>query len=620
MCGISGIIDFNTPISLNELTKLNSTIKHRGPDAYGVKIIDTHIGLGHNRLSIIDLSEAGKQPMADINEKVWITFNGEIYNYQTLRNELVQLGYQFKSNSDTEVIVNLYLHYGINFIGMLNGIFAFSIYDTIEKVVYIVRDHIGIKPLYYSTINEKVIFSSEFKSFSLLDSSFKKIKHSALSEYLTYGYFPENNTIFEDIYKLEPAHYLKITARDISKTRYWKLNTDTSIIDENEAEYNIETALNHSIKMQLVSDVSVGLTLSGGLDSTYLLGKMAEYQGNKTKAFTISFSNERDESLIAQESCKFYNIESIVENFEKNESLEFVEKFYSIYDEPFVDSSAYPTILLSDVIRKNHTKVVLGGDGGDEIFAGYKRYAAVCNSYKYISPKLANTKLISTIVESELFKYKEVSRKYLSRPRVKYFNEVSFFKNDEIRQLLNPEIYDKNYDELKWIDKYWDNNMPIVANMQNIEINNYLPNSILLKVDRATMFHGVEARVPFLDVNLVEQASKIDSSLVFKNNTLKYLLKKILVKGMPKGFNIQNKKGFGASLKLVDKRYKSKYIDFIKNGNLVKDNIIMANYLEVQFNEQYYNLTKMYMLINLELWYSKWMLNMDITSKLKELL
>lgn len=317
MCGISGIIDFNTPISLNELTKLNSTIKHRGPDADGVKIIDEHIGYGHNRLSIIDLSEAGKQPMADISEKVWITFNGEIYNYQILRNELVQLGYHFKSNSDTEVLVNLYLHYGINFIGMLNGIFAFSIYDTIEKIVYIVRDHIGIKPLYYSNINEKVIFSSEFKSFPLLDSSFKKIKHSALSEYLTYGYFPENNTIFEDIYKLEPAHYLKITARDISKTRYWKLNTGASIIDENEAEYNIETALNHSIKMQLVSDVSVGLTLSGGLDSTYLLGKMAEYQGDKTKAFTISFSNERDESLIAQESCKFYNIDSIVENFEK---------------------------------------------------------------------------------------------------------------------------------------------------------------------------------------------------------------------------------------------------------------------------------------------------------------
>tara|TARA_B100000886_G_scaffold211711_1_gene146625 strand:+ start:4122 stop:6056 length:1935 start_codon:yes stop_codon:yes gene_type:complete len=580
MCGISGFIHFENSIDKKStIEKMNTTLKHRGPDSSNYwSSDDNYIYLGHTRLSIIDLSVTGNQPMISRSKRYVIVFNGEIYNHLNIRGKLSFNNW--KGTSDTETLLECINELGIfKTLELLSGMFAFAVYDTFEKNIYLCRDRIGEKPLYYYFYNNQLIFASELKALFKHTGIKKELNYNSLNLYLKYNYIPSPQSIYKNILKLEQstvATFKINNNKTISKSskKYWstknkknnfKHSTDTDLINL------LDNKITNSVGLQMNADVSTGSFLSGGIDSSLISSVMSKISDKKINTFTIGFENqEYDESRYAKNISNFLGSKHHYHLFKPQEVISIIDRLDTVYDEPFADSSQLPTILLSQFASK-YIKVALSGDGADELFGGYNRYKyikLIHNLSSKIPSKFRNP--VSKILLNIHPKFYEILYKMfnlISFGNIKYSDPVDKFY--KILRILNKDNVLEMYLELlshqgfeKKILKQKNNFIDVISHdlnlsfkdddflnsMMEFDINNYLADDILVKVDRAAMSHSLETRAPFLDKEIVDFSINLDSRFKIKNKESKWILKKILEKYLPSELYQRPKKGFGVPI------------------------------------------------------------------------
>ncbi len=558
MCGITGKIYFdkNQKVSLNELNRMTYMIKHRGPDDKGY-YINENVGLGFRRLSIIDL-KTGHQPMSNHEETIWITFNGEIYNFKELRSELRNKGYRFKTHTDTEVIVHLYQEYGEKCVDYLRGMFAFVIWDDKQKLLFGARDRFGIKPLYYYIDKEKFVWGSEIKSIKASTNIRTDISIESLDYYFTYGYMPRNKSIFSEIEKLKPGHSFLFKPYEKEQLRikkYWKINFEPDY-SKTEAYWKeaLYESLNESVKMRMVSDVPLGAFLSGGVDSSTVVSLMSLNSTNPIKTFSIGFKEEKYNELkyarLIADRYKTDHHEFIVEP----KSIDLLPKLVRAYDEPFADSSAIPTYYVSKFTR-DHVTVALSGDGGDELFAGYDKYTKMQALKKSVyNNKFTNKSLfgpLNKLIPDYLFG--KGLTYYLSKDKNNIGAYFCFWKDYERQKIFQKDIKEKlksNLSENLKLNLLTSTQADFISRMQKLDMQTYMVDDILTKVDRASMMNSLEVRVPLLDHKFAELSFKIPSELKLKGNTKKFLLKDTFKEILPPEIISHKKQGFGVPLKI----------------------------------------------------------------------
>jgi asparagine synthase (glutamine-hydrolysing) len=565
MCGIAGKAYFNKnkEIRREDLKLMTSSIAHRGPDDEGVFISrDKTVGLGSRRLAIIDLSQKGHQPMTYMN-RYTITFNGEIYNFQEEKQKLIKLGYNFNSASDTEVILALYDKYGKKCLDHLRGMFAFAIYDEIEKTIFLARDRIGKKPLKYLLDNSVLIFASELKAILTQTGVKRELDYKAIHLYLTYGYTPAPMTGFIGIKKLEPGTYMFINLRNksVERKRYWEPKfRDKLQLSEKEWCRRILDTLEEATKIRMISDVPIGAFLSGGVDSSGVVATMAGLSTKPIKTFTIAIDdNDFDETKYAGNIAKRYKTDHhiLVAKPQSTEILPFLTKQY---EEPFADASSVVSYMVSEMTRK-YVTVALNGDGGDENFAGYpNRYIRLKRDVDYdywiqnIRPTAAGAlKTMSTIFTSKTIAKASTFFEKAKLPlyqRFASYNKV--FSPDE---LLNQSVgnlhklasTENAYQIIDNCFKTFSGNDMKDAGLK-FDLLYFLPDQLLTKIDIATMAVSLEARSPLLDQKMIELAGSIPFNLKIKNGESKYILKKAFESIVPKENLYRPKVGFGIPL------------------------------------------------------------------------
>ena len=544
MCGINGF-NFNDK---ELIRKMNDRIKHRGPDDKGV-YLDTNISLGHQRLSIIDLSKKGRQPIFNEDKSFCIIFNGEIYNFQKLRKDLEERGHKFRSKTDTEVVLHLYEDYREKCLEMLNGIFAFAIWDIRQKKLFLARDRIGVKPLYYYYKDNNFIFSSEIKA--ILEHEIKKeVDLEALNHYFRLLYVPAPLTMFKNIYKLPQGHYLQLKNVGDSNScieikKYWEVNDFKEINSKDEIIGKIQELMKQSVKGQLISDRPLGIFLSGGIDSTSVLGMANEFISGKIKTFTVGFNvNDpvnkfNQDFLLARQTSKFYRTDHHELLINSRDFLDNVEKVIYHLDEPIAEATQIATFLLSKYTKKN-VAVVLGGDGGDELFGGYGRYYYSQLMDRYQKMPAFLRRRISPFLIEKIARKKDAVEKLNLPKGVERYAQFMFQKEMEVGKILNNGINQRIITKKFFQEKYF-RNMP-TKDFENyfmlVDLKTWLVDESLMRTDKMTMAHGLEQRVPVLDHYLVELAMKIPSKFkiksrkegkaIFKEAMNEYLPKHIL--------------------------------------------------------------------------------------------
>lgn len=572
MCGIVGKLSFDLdkPIDESLVRRMADKVRHRGPDGEGVYLSpDRRSGLGFRRLSIIDLSDRGSQPMTNEDGSLWIVFNGEIYNFQELRKDLEKRGHPFRSNTDTECILHLYEEKGAECLHDLRGMFAFAIWDERKQELFLARDRLGKKPLKYYHDGAQFVFASELKALFEVPGVPKEIDHEAIDEYLTYQYVPHPKTGFKNIWKLEPGHYLVVKADgSIIKKRYWNLDfTKKLTLSEHEWEERILAKLRESVRMRLTSDVPLGAHLSGGIDSSLVVALMAEEMKESVKTFSIGFGesdyNELPYARLVAERYKTDHHEFMI----KPDAIEMLAKLAYQYEEPYADSSALPTWYLSQLTKRQVT-VALNGDGGDENFAGYTRYNAMqfFELLRFVPAKrlLAETnRLAYAVTKQKIFQkgYRFLSS-YATSPVDFYLRIIDYFSQEEKNFIYTREFKEATKNS-RWCS--FINSLSLFPSLDGrgrgeggglhwldqllaIDINSYLPDDLLVKVDIASMAHGLEVRSPFLDHEFMELAAQMPSRLKMCWGAKKYLLKKIARQYLPSECVDRPKQGFGVPL------------------------------------------------------------------------
>lgn len=616
MCGLVGQVSIDKQVDSSWLANAIDSMKDRGPDEKGMWISeDKLIGLGHTRLSIIDLSRRSNQPMSSICGFIKIVFNGEIYNFNQLKNKLLKLGHRFKTNSDTEVIIECYKEWKEDFSKHLLGMFSIVLYDSRIKKVYLVRDRVGEKPLYYFFKNGNLIFSSKLNTIfenSLVD---KKLCKGALINYLNYGYTPSNKSIVNNIKKLRPGHILiyNLSDKQIKISRFWNpperdINQE---YDLNEHVKNIHDLLKKAVESQMVSDVPIGVLLSGGLDSSLVTAFASKLKPNlDTFTVTLSGFENFDESRYAKKISEFYSTNHTLIPIEEI-SIDDLNQISDFIDEPIGDSSLIPTYLISKVISKN-CKVAIGGDGSDEIFGGYKYYIRQKLHQKLFSfiPYSARS-----LVSKKAIKYLPCGLRgrnfldilgddYDSYPRQSnYFFDV-FSINLLNKKLLNFEPLEIMTKE----DKLKFENLSFFRKSMMQDFFSYLPENILLKTDRASMSQSLELRTPFLDYRLIEYVFKsLPDSLCCANKNRKVILKELGKNILPKDFNYDRKQGFSIPLSYFFS--KEDFLDNIRNVLLDDKSIFKSRFTEDLLKSLNYksfsNTERIYSLYLFELWRKK---------------
>jgi len=545
---------------------MTQTLVHRGPDDCGIYVDNGHshpldapkafIGLGHRRLSIIDLS-TGLQPIHNEDRTIWIVFNGEIYNFQDLRDGLLKRGHRFYTLTDTEVIVHLYEEYGADCVKYLKGMFSFAIWDANKQTLVLSRDRLGKKPLYYYHKNNTFIFASELKGLLAHPDFEKEIDLNSLIYYLKYGYVPDPMSIFCYTHKLPPAHILTFSYDALINRKYWNLSfeeneTISSLSESAIADQLLEKLLD-AVRMRLVSDVPLGAFLSGGIDSSITVALMAREMQSQVKTFSIGFQeseyNELPYARLIADTFKTDHHEKII----RPDDVNLIENIVNHFDEPFGDSSALPTYYLSQHASK-YVKVVLSGDGGDELFAGYDSYQANLNM-----PRLDNLpKIFLDILRNLSLRLPDgfYGKNYiynLTLPTNKRFiNYISHVSNSKHQELLSQDLISllKKQNDIFHEYSLQARNYDHLSQMQYIDMNAYLPSDILVKVDRMSMAHGLEARCPFLDHEMVGYVNSLPPKYKLNGFTRKYLLKKIANDLLPKQIIQRKKQGFAPPLAL----------------------------------------------------------------------
>jgi len=538
MCGING---FNwDDVSL--VKQMNAKISYRGPDDTGA-YSDSEITLGHNRLSIIDLSKKGHQPMTDLDGKLCITYNGEIYNYRNIRKELEKKGYKFTSNTDTEVIIYTYKEYGADCVKKFNGMFAFAIWDSEKKELFCARDRLGIKPLYYYHDQSRFIFSSEIKAILCHDLQ-KNLDRSALGSYLAYRFIPSDKTILTGIKKLQPGHTMTYSNNKLSIKRFWNISWNETKISEQDAVSKIKQLLSESVNKRLMSDVPLGAFLSGGLDSSLIVAMNSALRTDKVKTFTVGFDHESDEFAPAKKVADHLNTDHHELHLGYDKITKMLPKIVWYMDEPNSDPSMVPQYFLSEFAKKQVT-VVNTGEGADELFSGYYHYR-IGNSFN----------MVPGLVKKQIYDW------YYSPFKKKDRKVLGFSVDPALREQLNKPN-------------------ALLNNILHFDIKHELPNWQLARVDRMTMAHSMEARVPFLDHNMVQFATQLPVNLRQRGIDGKYILKKMALDYLPKNIVTRKKQGFTTPLH----SWLKSEIEPIAEDMLLNRDIISKDYVKKLINK-----------------------------------
>lgn len=586
MCGVAGIVSKFKLDSRIKLEPFLDLIRHRGPDSFGSTISsDQKCALGHVRLSIVDLSNTGNQPFVRKDLNLSIIFNGEIYNYRKIRKILEKMGYHFKSNTDTEVVLLSYHAWGDDFLRRLKGMFVIAIYDLNNYCFLIARDRIGEKPIYYAEQNGTLFFCSELKGLIELTNK-HSLNTNALGNFLLNGFVEGTESLVQGIKKLQPAHMLKFSTKsgELKISRYWGLPTSKLSYDQTYLKEKLELLLTNSINDQLKADVPVGILLSGGLDSS-IITAIASRGGHNVQTFNVTFpGSSLDESKHARLISDFYGTRHEVIQGNDLISLDLIDQTLNIQDEPINDSSFIPTFLVMKALR-GQCKVALGGDGGDELFGGYEKYIHYLKFEKInkFIPGRINAFILNRINEFTRLGFPGRNRsKYLLAKKGNEHKIYNYFDPYSIKELLGKNINDK-----RLIQPYCTADLDTLRRLTELDLNNYLPEDILVKVDRASMLNSIELRAPFLDFELVEFAlSEVPSSFKIDKNFEKKVLLKILGKELlPDSFSFNRKQGFSFPLNnLLNNKKWINYFEshLLDDTNKLFDHRIIKKLLESQ--------------------------------------
>ena len=565
MCGITGIFDTQGKRSINRdlLSRMNDSQTHRGPDQDGLHIEDG-VGLGHRRLSIIDLS-SGKQPLYNEDETVVVVYNGEIYNFQELAQELQAAGHTFRTRCDTEVIVHAWEQWGADCVKYFRGMFAFAIWDRNQETLFMARDRVGIKPLYYSILsNGQLLFASELKALMVHTDLDQAIDARAVEDYFAYGYVPEPKTIFHNTFKLSPGHTLTIKrGQNIpAQQEYWDVPFKLAAsIDEQEASEELIRHLRESVDIRLIAEVPLGAFLSGGVDSSAVVAMMAEINDSAVNTCSISFGDPAfNEASYAQQVAEQYQTQHRVEQVDPDD-FDLVTKLGELYDEPYADSSAMPTYRLCELARKNVT-VALSGDGGDENFAGYRRYRwhHYEERVRALMPLGLRRPLFGMMGKlypkadwaPKIFRAKTTFEALARDTSQGYLHSVSLLSDAQRKQLFSAHFKKElqGYNAVE-VMRHHAQRAPTdhpLSLVQYLDFKTYLVGDILTKVDRASMAHSLEVRVPLLDHKFVEWISSLPPQLKLQGTEGKYIFKKSLQPYLSEDILYRKKMGFAVPL------------------------------------------------------------------------
>lgn len=565
MCGISGFLDFekkSSPVILEEMTK---TLRHRGPDATACKLIDApsaQIGLGHRRLSIIDLSSAAMQPMQ--YQHLWLVYNGEVYNYKEIQQELVLLGHQFITQSDTEVILHAYATWGKDCVKKMTGMFAFVIYDSRQNEIFCARDRAGVKPFFYYRNENLFLFASELKAFHQHPRFKKEIDPNAVAAFMQFGNVPAPHCIFKSCYKLKPGHTLslELNSKVLKEEEYWDVynayNQSKVKLSFEEAKTETEKVLKKAFDYRMIADVPVGVFLSGGYDSACLTALLQKDTATKIKTFTIGVPDiGLNEAPYAKEVANYLGTDHSEFHCTQKEALEIIPTLPYYYDEPFGDSSAIPTSLVCKLARKQVT-VALSADAGDEVFAGYNRYDYLMKHGRFLN----NLPHFMRLSASKLMNHIPADKIPVLQKRYNFHNRYEKLKSllkDPSPQNMMLSL-SKQFDESQLNNIFKHTVHPLetaytalalkpefyspLAYMMCVDYQTYLPDDILQKVDRASMASSLEAREPYLDHTVIEWAARLPDEYKYTKGIKKYILKEITHRYLPQKMMDRPKMGF----------------------------------------------------------------------------
>ena len=571
MCGISGIMYFNKKffVKKKQIHNMNLTLKHRGPDASGIWISkNKNIGLGHTRLSIIDLSKEANQPFVDRTKNFILAFNGEIYNYMEIKKRLIDKGYKFKTkNSDTEILLLSYIEWGLKCVDKFRGMFAFAIWDNLKKKVFLIRDRVGVKPLYYKFDSEKLIFSSEIKAILLDPDYIPEIDEESMYHYLTFLCTPAPKTMFKQINKLEAGTWLSFDEKGNSeKKQYWDPLQDKELTDLENINKILVRTLKESIKYRGISDVDVGVFLSGGIDSSTNAYFFSKDSKKKIKTFSIgydkeykSYKSELNYARIVAEHIKSLHFEK---KLRKDDIKNLIFDMVYFQDEPISDPVCVPIFYVSKLARENNVKVCQVGEGADELFFGYTNWLRTSKINlllnNFFFPNFLK-KLILLLYKKFNIQYKytaDLLRRSLEKKPI-FWGGAEAFSSFEKNQLFSNSFKKKikNFDSWDCIRPHYEffNKNAKYKNIENwmtyLDLKIRLPELILMRIDKMTMANSLEARVPFLDHNLVQKTIDLPKKIKIKKNKLKVLLKDIVKGLLPYEILNRKKQGFGLPLK-----------------------------------------------------------------------
>jgi asparagine synthase (glutamine-hydrolysing) len=558
MCGICGIYNFKTkqPVPLSLLKDMGETMVHRGPDDEGF-YISGETGLGHRRLSIIDLG-GGHQPMSNEDGTVWVVFNGEIYNFKELYDVLLKKGHIFKTQSDTEAIIHMYEEKGAECFQYFRGMFAMAIWDGKNKRLILARDRVGKKPLFYFYDGDRIVFASEIKAILKAKDISQEIDLEAVCDYFSFLYIPVPKSIYKKIRKIRPGHYALIDNNGIRESEYWDISFAHPIeLSEEEWCERLLEAYQESVRIRLISEVPLGTFLSGGVDSSSVVALMSQITKEPVQTSSIGFDEQEFNELIyAKEVSSLFGTNHH-ERVVRPDAVGIVKKLAWHYDEPFADSSAVPTYYVSKVAREKVT-VALSGDGGDENFAGYRRYYfdSQENKLRSFLPLGIRRPIFGTLASlypkadwaPRIFRAKSTFESLSCSPLEGYFRSISVFRPELKQKLLHPDVHKSlaGYDSLDVLKFYYEraNTDDPLSRIQYLDIKTYLTDDILTKVDRASMANSLEVRAPILDHKFMELIATIPSSLKLQGRNGKYIFKKALERILPNNILYRRKMGF----------------------------------------------------------------------------
>jgi asparagine synthase (glutamine-hydrolysing) len=621
MCGICGVVSFqpNAPADRSTLLQMNASLQHRGPDDEGY-YEDDQVSLAMRRLSIIDL-HTGQQPISNESGDIWVVYNGEIYNFQRVRAALEQRGHIFKTQTDTEIIVHAYEEYGDECVTHFKGMFAIALWDARERRLFLARDRLGIKPLYYWSGADKLVFASELKALIYHPDVPRQVDLAALDLFLTLEYIPAPRTIYEGVFKLLPGHLLVVEKGKLRVTQYWDVPYQPISQSEAECAEILSSLIKESVRLHLISDVPLGAFLSGGIDSSTIVGYMSQSASEPVRTFSIGFEDDTYNELPHAEAvAKHFGTKHHFEVL-KSDHTDLTEELVAHFDEPFADTSVFPTFLVSKLASRE-VKVVLSGDGGDELFAGYDTYLAEKLDRYYgrlpqslrqkILPKFAGWLPPQPAKKGLINKVKRMVEGGAFDPSLQHARWMMFLNSSEKNSLYRSDLRATLYDQLTtdFFHDYFEKASCFdrLAQQQYVDVKTYLADDILTKVDRMSMAVSIEVRVPLLDYHIVEFALNLPAHMKLHGTRTKSILRQVVKNMVPPLILEKPKEGFSIPMKhWIRTSLKPMMLDLLSKASLQKhgyfDHQVVAGWIQEHLEGRVNHSHRLWALMVFEMWH-----------------